>query len=322
MYEQLFGLSKRPFNLTPDPAFLFLTPQHREALVGLTYAILNGKGFVVLTGEAGTGKTTLLVKVLQSLPAERLQFSAILNPTLNPSEFLEMALLDFGVTDVPTSKARRLWALQNLLFQGRQQGKASALIVDEAHKLNSEVLEEIRLLGNFERADHKLLQIVLIGQSELEQNLDRDDLRQLKQRIALWLRIEPLCVAEVGEYVRFRWETAGGTGLPFSTEAIATIGEASFGIPRVISSLCDNSLMLAFGEGESAIERRHVLSAAAEMKLKLEPDISGALNSDRPVVSETAETGAAGELAASANGVDRVSLWARRAGRLGLASKE
>jgi len=121
MYNRSFGVRKNPFNMTPDPAFLFLTEQHREALVGLSYAILQRKGFVVLTGDAGTGKTTLLARVLQFIPANQVQSSVILNPTLTPSEFLELALLDFGVTNVPTSKAQRLWTLRNLLLKAREQ---------------------------------------------------------------------------------------------------------------------------------------------------------------------------------------------------------
>lgn len=324
MYDRFFGLAKRPFNLTPDPAFLFLTPQHREALVGLTYAILQRKGFVVLTGEAGTGKTTLLAKVLQSLPANRLQFGVILNPTLTASEFLEMALLDFGITDIPSSKARRLWTLQNFLFQGRQQGKVSALIVDEAHKLSPEVLEEIRLLGNFEEAEHKLLQILLVGQGELEQSLDRDDLRQLKQRIALWLQIHPLSVAEVGDYIRHRWEAAGGKEPPFSDEAISCIAQASKGIPRVISSLCDNGLTLAFAEGKSEVGYPDVITAATDMK------ISGIAHMSVEVTRELAPTGSTDyEPDAGArevnfdilNGAGRPSLWTKWAGKLRLAAK-
>src|SRR5580698_9950169 len=123
MYNESFGLRKNPFNLTPDPSFLYLTDQHREALVGLTYAILQRKGFVVMTGEAGTGKTTLVARVLQFLPTSQLQFSVILNPTMTPAEFLEYALLDFGVKDVPDSKAQRLWKLKDLLMQGQRDGK-------------------------------------------------------------------------------------------------------------------------------------------------------------------------------------------------------
>ena len=271
MYNQPFGLRKNPFNMTPDPAFLLMTAQHREALVGLTYAILQRKGFVVLTGEAGTGKTTLLVRVLQFLPANRLQFSVILNPTLTPSEFLEMVLLDFGIADVPSSKAQRLWKLQNLLLDGQTKGKVSALIVDEAHKLSPEVLEEIRLLGNFEQVEQKLLQIVLVGQGELDENLNRDDLRQLKQRIALRLSIGPLAAAEVGQYIRYRWSVAGGAQPPFTPGAIDLVGEISRGIPRLINSVCENALTFAFSEGRTEVDRPHVEAAAIDLKLREAP---------------------------------------------------
>jgi general secretion pathway protein A len=272
MYNEAFGLRKNPFNLTPDPAFLFLTEQHREALVGLTYAILQRRGFVVLTGEAGTGKTTLLARVLQFLPTSQLQFSVILNPTLTPSEFLELALLDFGVTNVPSSKAQRLWMLKNLLLKGQREGKVSALIVDEAHKLSPEVLEEIRMLGNFEEAEQKYLQILLVGQSELDSTLKRDDLRQLKQRIALRLSLAPLAATEVGEYIHHRWLRAGGTQHPFSSEAVDHIARTSQGIPRLINALCDNALILAFPERSSRVEARHVREAAASLDLGPRPD--------------------------------------------------
>jgi general secretion pathway protein A len=267
MYIESFGLRKDPFSLTPDPAFLFLTQQHREALVGLTGAILQRKGFAVLTGDAGTGKTTLLARVLQFLPTNQLQFSVIVNPTLTPAEFLELALLDFGVTDVPSSKAQRLWKLQNLLLQGQREGKVSALIVDEAHKLTTEVLEEIRMLGNFEEAGQKFLQILLVGQSELDTTLNRQDLRQLKQRIGVRLSLAPLAPTEVGEYIRHRWLRAGGTDHPFSTEAIEDIAGASRGLPRVINSVCDNALILAFAEGSSRVLDKHVRGAAKDLDL-------------------------------------------------------
>src|ERR1051326_3771523 len=150
MYKEFYGLARKPFNMTPDPAFLFLTEQHREALAGLTYAILERKGFLVLSGMAGSGKTTLLAWVLQKLPTSRVQTSVILNPMLTREEFLELAMLDFGLTDIPASKAQRLWILQKFLLQGKEAGKTNVLVVDEAHKLNVELLEEIRLLGNLE----------------------------------------------------------------------------------------------------------------------------------------------------------------------------
>jgi general secretion pathway protein A len=266
MYNESFGLQKSPFNLTPDPEFLYLTAQHREALAGLTYAILARKGFVVLTGNAGTGKTTLLTRILEHLPVSRIQSSVIVNPTLTPSEFLEATLLDFGFTDLPPSKAQRIGMLQSFLWSGHREGKISALIVDEAHKLSLELLEEIRLLGNFESANEKLLQIVLVGQSELDDLLNRENLRQLKQRISMRLAIEPIAETEIEQYIRYRWMKAGGSEAPFSADAIAGIGRASQGIPRVINVLCDNALLRAFGEESATVEMRHVLAVCRELQ--------------------------------------------------------
>jgi type II secretory pathway predicted ATPase ExeA len=267
MYASHFGLHKNPFGLTPDPSFLFLTEQHRDALVGLTYAITHRLGYVTLTGEVGTGKTTLLARVLQFLPASKLQFSLVMNPTLTPSEFLELVLLDFGVKDVPASKARRIWILQDLLLQAEKQGKVSALVVDEAHKLSPEILEEVRLLGNFEASDRKMLQIVLAGQPELDVALRRTDLRQLKQRIAMRLLIRPLQAEDVSKYVRHRWLRAGGEEPPFTREALSRIAEVSRGIPRVINSLCDTSLISAFAGKSFRVEASHVWEAVADLDL-------------------------------------------------------
>jgi len=315
MYNRSFGVRKNPFNMTPDPAFLFLTEQHREALVGLSYAILQRKGFVVLTGDAGTGKTTLLARVLQFIPANQVQSSVILNPTLTPSEFLELALLDFGVTNVPTSKAQRLWTLRNLLLKAREQGRVSALIIDEAHKLSREVLEEIRLLGNFEEAEEKFLQIVLIGQNELDQVLNREDLRQLKQRIAVRLSIGPLAPPEVGQYIRHRWLRAGGSNPPFSAEAVSFIAGASQGIPRLINGLCDNALTLAFGEGSSAVEARHVQSSAVDLHISPPAQLQAPVEPPSFLTPEPVSVPAT----AAYNGADsRTSLWTKWKGRVRL----
>jgi len=284
MYYQFFGISKNPFNMTPDPEFLYLTSQHREALAGLTYAILGQKGFLVLTGEAGTGKTTLLQKVLQHLPPSRIKSSVILNPTLTAAEFLEMALLDFGISEVPTSKAQRLVMLQQLLVKADDEKRICALIVDEAHKLSAEVLEEIRLLGNFERSDHKLLQILFLGQNELGDLLNRPDLRQLKQRVAARFSIGALADAEVELYIGYRWKKAGGKqGAPFSAESLDRIIRFSKGIPRVINAICDNALIQAFGEGASAVEASHVLESCLALDL---------VSPSRPVPPATPPTAA------------------------------
>jgi general secretion pathway protein A len=268
MYEQFFGLQRHPFNMTPDPAVLFLTAQHREALTGLTYAILGRKGFVILTGDAGTGKTTLLSRVLQYLPAQRIRSSVILNSTLSPSEFLEMAMLDFGLTDIPQSKAQRIHLLQQFLLSGDAAGQISALVVDEAHKLSPEVLEEIRLLGNFENANDKLIQILLLGQNELTDVLNREDLRQFKQRIAVRLKLEPLSMDDIAQYIQHRWTKAGGgQTAPFGPEVIDRIAACSRGIPRIINALCDNALMLAFAKGTPSVAVEHLLEAARDLDL-------------------------------------------------------
>ena len=268
MYKEFFRLQKLPFNLTPDPAFLFLPPKHREALAGLTYSIMERKGFIVLSGDAGTGKTTLLSSVLNILPAGRILSSVILNPTLTPSEFLEMVLLDFGMSDVPGSKAQRLWKLQEFLAQAARQQKVALLVIDEAHKLTPEVLEEIRLLGNYESATDKFLQILLLGQSELDDLLNRQELRQFKQRIALRLYIDPLTALDVEKYIRFRWAKAGGTELPpFAADAIGGVIQWSRGIPRLINSICDNALLMAYGDKSYSVPLHYVREAATNLSL-------------------------------------------------------
>jgi general secretion pathway protein A len=319
MYNGSFGLGKNPFNMTPDPAFLFLTAQHREALVGLTYGILQRKGFVVLTGEAGTGKTTLIARVLQSLPASRIQFSAIVNPTLTSSEFLESVLLDFGMTDVPASKAQRLWMLRHFLLQGQRENKISALIIDEAHKLSPDVLEEIRLLGNFEEADQKFLQILLVGQGELDDILNRDDLRQFRQRVAVRLFLGPLAATDVRQYIRHRWLRAGGTEAPFSPESVSAIADASRGIPRVINALCDNALTLAYAEGASLVEARHVKAASADLvrQESASPDVAAEVP-----VPEPARVDSLNCLEHSNGASPQPSGWRKWTGKLGFAPRE
>ena len=268
MYKDFFGLEKLPFNLTPDPEFLFLPASHREALAGLTYGILERKGFVVLTGDAGTGKTTLINSVLSRLPADRVESSIILNPTLTASEFLEGVLLDFEITDLAASKAQRLWKLQDFLAKTHHERRFAVLIIDEAHKLSHEVLEEIRLLGNYESASQKFLQILLLGQSELDDVLDRRDLRQLKQRVALRLYVNPLTPAEIEQYISFRWTKAGGKSAPpFSAEAIAGVIQWSQGIPRLINSICDSALLMAYGEGSMWVAGNFVREAATSLGL-------------------------------------------------------
>ena len=268
MYKDFFGLQKLPFNLTPDPSFLFLPPKHREALAGLTYAVLERKGFVVLTGDAGTGKTTLINSVFSRLPAERVESSIILNPTLSVSEFLEGVMLDFDIHDVPASKAQRLWKLQEFLARTHHENRYAVLVIDEAHKLSHEVLEEIRLLGNFESASEKFLQVLMLGQSELDNQLNRHDLRQFKQRIGLRLYIDPLNTIEVQQYIRFRWAKAGGhDSPPFTPDALSGVVQWSQGIPRLINSICDSALLMAYGDESPLVGLNYVRAAAVNLAL-------------------------------------------------------
>jgi general secretion pathway protein A len=295
MYQSFFRLTKEPFAMTPDPAFLFLTGAHREALAGLSYAVLGGKGFVVLTGDAGTGKTTLLTKMLRSIPPARATFSVVLNPSLSPDEFLELALLDFGIAQVPSSKAQRLILLRDFLSESRKQGRISVLVVDEAHKLAPSVLEEIRLLSNFELADAKLLQIVMAGQNELTNVLNRQDLRQLKQRISVRLTLPALSRIDVEHYVQHRWTKAGGAQAhPFTPEALAQIAHWSTGIPRLVNVLCDNALVIAFGEGAASVTAKHVAEVAADLDLRARPATRAALPLRAPAAGDAAVENANG----------------------------
>lgn len=253
--------------MSPDPGTLYLAAQHREALAGLVYAVREAKGLVVLTGEAGTGKTTLLASMVQRLPTGSVYASFVSNPMLTPREFLEMALLGWGVSNPPPSKALQLFVLQKMLLQARAEEKVVLLVVDEAQALSVDLLEEIRLLGNFEQPERKLLQIVLAGQNEFATVLNRDDLRQFKQRIAVRLQIQPLSAPEAKEYIRFRWMEAGGTEPPFSPEICAVIVQSSKGIPRVINALCDNALIVAYAEASASVTSNHVRQACRDLDL-------------------------------------------------------
>ncbi len=214
------------------------------------------------------GKSTLLATLRQELSATAVQISAILNPLLSPAEFLEMALMEFGHTIIPASKAQRVSIFHQTLLRNHAAGKISVLLVDEAQKLSPEVLEEIRLLSNFEQSGRKLLQIVLAGQKELEETLDRADLWQLKQRISFWISIQPLTSVEVQEYIQHRWERAGGKERhPFEPNALSGIANISGGIPRLINSICDTSLILAFADAKRRVGLQHVMVASRDLRL-------------------------------------------------------
>ncbi len=268
MYEKFFALTRAPFSLVPDPECVHLTAQHADAISGLAFGVLARKGYLVLTAEAGLGKTTALRSLSQLLSESNVQSSVIFAPTLTAPEFLELVLLNFGFKDVPVSKAQRLKLLEEFLIRSDADGKILALVVDEAHQLSPDLLEEVRLLGNFETNDCKLLQIVLVGQNELNDRLNLPQLWQLKQRIAIRLSLRRLDRDAVEEYIRFRWGKAGGEEPnPFTNAALDGIACWSNGIPRLINVICDNALLIAFAETSNVIDIQTVREACEELAL-------------------------------------------------------
>ncbi len=247
MYNAFFGFKESPFNLTPDPAFLYRSTQHEEALANLIYGVQSRKGFVVLTGEVGTGKTTMLECLQDFLSAHQIDFAFLFNSRLTVEQFFEMIAYDLDLRCTRTSKTEVLIALNQLLIQNANEGRTTALIVDEAHNLEWEVLEEVRLLGNLENRRGKLLQIVLAGQPEFDRKLDAPSLRQLKQRIALRCMLRPFRESETVEYICTRLTKAGMPNQTvFSPELLSEIHLRAQGIPRVINAICDNLLLTAF----------------------------------------------------------------------------
>jgi general secretion pathway protein A len=247
IYNAYFGFKENPFNISPDPEFLYRSPQHEEALANLIYGVRSRKGFIVLTGEVGTGKTTMLECLRDYLDSQRVEFAFIFNSRLSPEQFFEMMAFDFDLPCNRKSKTDVLVALNSLLLQQADRGRTCVLIVDEAHNLEWDVLEEIRLLGNLETRQGKLLQIILAGQPELDRKLDAPNLRQLKQRIVLRCSLDALGPDEAAAYVNTRLARAGMPNQQvFSSEVLEEIYRRARGIPRLINLLCDNLLVTAF----------------------------------------------------------------------------
>jgi general secretion pathway protein A len=254
MYKEFYGLRANPFNVNPDPRYLFLTRHTEEALACLTYGIQSRKGFVLLTGEVGTGKTTLINKLLEWLRLQQVATAFIFNSRLDVPQFLDYMMADFGIPCDSKAKSQILLRLYNWLLDRYRAGETAVLIVDEAQSLSDEVLEEIRMLTNLETFTEKLLQIVLVGQPELEQKLKRPQLRQLRQRLTLRAKTHPLTLEETKAYVQQRLRIAGSNGQQiFEPEAVANVHRYASGIPRVINLLCEHCLVSAFVDQQKVI---------------------------------------------------------------------
>lgn len=281
MYKVFFGLTRNPFDLTPDPACFVSTKRHNEALAALYYGIRWHKGFVVVTGEVGTGKTLLLRCLLRLLKDSRdVAYAYLFNSRLSATEFLQYILSDFGLPASGKNKSELLLNLGQFLLSRGSKRLTTVLIIDEAHHLSDDLLEEVRLLSNLETTDDKLLQIVLVGQPELDEKLDSLGLRQLKQRIALRAQLSSLELEETREYIAKRLQIAGADthrDLIFSPEAIAAVHRHSQGLPRLINTICENALIAAYAKQSQKVTSDIIDEVAKQFRL----DIFGSEDDER-----------------------------------------
>lgn len=273
MYKSFYNLKRNPFQLTPDPFFLFSTPRHNEALATLYHGVRGHKGFVVLTGEVGTGKTLVLRCLLQLLEqSSDVAYAYIFNSCLSTTEFLQYIANDFGLTASGRNKGEILFDLSKYVVARASKKLTTLLVVDEAHHLSAEVLEEIRLLTNLETAQEKLLQVLLVGQPELNDKLDSPSLRQLKQRIAHRSHLAPLDLNETRGYIERRLQLAGATsnGCPvFLSEAIVAVYQHSHGIPRLINTICENALITGYARQKPSVTAQIIEDIALDFRLNL-----------------------------------------------------
>ena len=269
MYEAFFGFRERPFDLTPNPRYLVLTSQHREALSNLEYGISSRKGITLLIGEAGSGKTTLIRTAIARQP-DRVHCVHVNNPALTRAEFIEMLANQFALSEhARTSKTALLGELEALLRARRAAGETTVLIVDEAQSLPLGLLEEIRLLANIETDEEKLLSVIIAGQPELAARLNENSIRQLKQRIALRCELRPLTLPETATYLAGRIRAAGGVGAQvFTREAVTLMHEQSLGIPRTISVIADNALLSGFASGQRPVTTQIVSDVCKDFDLQ------------------------------------------------------
>jgi type II secretory pathway predicted ATPase ExeA len=273
MYKSFFGLKESPFNANPDPRFLYLTNQVEETLTGLMYGIQTRKGFITLTGEVGTGKTTLVNRLLDWLHQRRARTAFLFNSRMNSNQLFDFILAEFDISCDSNSKSQQLLKLNHWLLDRYRAGETVVLILDEAQNLTYPVLEEVRLLTNLETSTDKLLQIVLSGQPELEDKLRLPQLRQLRQRIMLRCKTAPLTQEQTHEYILKRLNIAGAGDQPiFSTEAMDAVNLYSLGIPRVVNLLCEHSLVNGYVDQQRPIKAKIVEDVAREFQLdEVEP---------------------------------------------------
>jgi len=271
MYRSFFGLRLLPFEASPDPRFLFLRPQIKETHACLQYGITGRKGFVVLTGEVGTGKTMLLKSALNTFDTGRITTAFVFNPRLEVLDFFDFLLTDFGIPPKTRAKSAMLLQLNSWFIERYRAQQLCAIVIDEAQNLSWELLEEIRLLTNLETSSEKLVQIILSGQPELEEKLYHPSLRQLRQRIALWCRTQPLTVEETLAYIEERLRIAGATSQVFLPEAAELVYNYSKGIPRIINHLCEHALIYAYAEQVKPIPAHIVESVGRELDLAQHP---------------------------------------------------
>jgi general secretion pathway protein A len=268
VYEQFYGFREPPFNLTPDPRFLFFSDRHREAFNHILFGIQERKGFIQLTGEVGAGKTTVCRAILKQL-GDGYRTALILNPSLTSSQLLRAILTELGLAPRTSDRAASLEFLNHFLLEQAAAGHDVVLLIDEAQDLGNELLEQVRLLSNLETEQRKLLQIVLIGQPELREKLNGQGLRQLRQRITVRYHLTPLSRAETERYIDHRLRVAGGVGRPtFTPWAIRTIHRYSRGVPRLINAVCDKALLYGFVNATDELDGRSVRQAIRELEGK------------------------------------------------------
>lgn len=269
MYESYFGFTRKPFGVTSDPSFLYLSPSHREALDSMLYGISQRMGFIQITGEIGCGKTTLCRALLEREPADKLVSAYIFNSNLTESQFLHTVVADFGIADSFKNRHQLFTELNRFLIAQLASGRNAVLLIDEAQNLSPKLLEQIRMLSNLETHREKLIQIILVGQPELETLLQSGELKQLRQRIAIRCHLRPLSLEETAEYVCFRLRKAG-VELPellFSSDATALIYQLTRGYPRVINLLCEKALLAAYAADDPLVNLSHLRHSSEELAL-------------------------------------------------------